>query len=299
MIFSGTSNLELAKGLAQKTGLKLGRVSFERFSDGELYVKVNESLRGKNILVMQSLNFPAGENLIELLILVDALKDLAPKKITALLPFFAYRRQERKLLAGESAAARLIAKLIEAAGVDEVVLVDIHSDKILDFFRIPAANIELTVLFADYFKGKKLPAAVVVAPDKGALADTRRFADLLGLGTAAITKKRTVHDAVQQMELAGDVEGKNVIMVDDEIDTAGTITKAARLLKDRGAKDIYVACTHGVLSGPAVERLKNSPIKEVAITDSIKLAEEKSLEKIKIISIVPALADWLRKNKKV
>jgi ribose-phosphate pyrophosphokinase len=293
MIFSGNSNLSLAKVLAKKTGLRLGKILIEKFSDGEIYVQVQENVKGKKVFVLQSLNCPADENLMELLIIIDALKEMAPEKITAILPFYAYRRQEKKLKQGESITARLVAKLLETAGVDAVILVDIHSDKILDFFRVPAKNIEATDLFVEYFRQLKLKNAMVVAPDKGALEDAKRFAEKLNLEAIFITKKRRTHDQVESMTLSGDVKGKNIIIIDDEIDTAGTISRAAELLKSRGAKNIYVGCTHAVFSGPAMVRLKKAPIKKIITTDTISLPLEKRIKKLSVVSVSSKLAEFV------
>lgn len=293
MIVSGKSNLKLAQALAKETGLKLGRILIERFSDGEIYVRVQENIKGKEVFVLQSLHYPAGEKLMELLIMVDALKEMAPKKITAILPFYAYRRQERKSKEGESATAALVARLLEAAGITAAVLVDIHSEKILDFFKVPVINIETAALFADYFKKLKLKNAVVVAPDLGALGDAQNFAQRLNLTATYIVKKRRAHDAIGSMELFGEVAGRNVIIIDDEIDTAGTILEAACLLKAKGAKDIYVCATHAVFSGPAITRLKKAPVKQIIVTDTISLSSEKIKaldKKLKIISVAPLVA---------
>ncbi len=294
MIFSGNSNLSLAKALAKKAGLRLGKILIEKFSDGEIYVRVQENIKGKEVFVLQSLSYPSGENLMELLIMVDALKEMAPEKITAILPFYAYRRQEKKLKEGESTTAGLVAKLLETAGVDAVILVDIHSDKILDFFKVPAKNIEATDLFVEYFRQLKLKNAMVVAPDEGAFEDARRFAQKLNLPAVFIKKDRKTHDQVDSMVLMGEVAGRDAIMIDDEIDTAGTISRAAELLKSRGAKNIYVACTHAVFSGPAMARLKKAPIKKIITTDTISVPPEKRIKKLSVVSVSSKLAEFIK-----
>lgn len=290
MIFSGRSNLNLAGELAQITGLALGDIVIEKFSDGEIYVRIKEDIKDKVVFVSQSLYHPASENLIELLIIIDALKRLSPKKIIAILPFYAYRRQERVLEKGESIAAGLVAKLLETAGIDEAVLVDIHSDKILDFFTVPVTNIEVFDLFADFFTKLNIVNALVVSPDHGALADAQRLADRLNLPAVSISKKRDIHDAVATMVLAENIAGKNIFMIDDEIDTAGTISRAAELLKSKGAGDIYVGCTHPVFSGPAIERLAQAPIKQIITTNTIPIPENKKMEKMIVLSVAPLLA---------
>ncbi len=290
MIFSGRSNLNLAGELAQATGLALGNIVIEKFSDGEKYVRIKEDVKNKVIFVFQSLCYPTSENLIELLIIIDALKRLSPKKIIAILPFYAYRRQERALEKGESITASLVAKLLETAGINEAILVDIHSDKILDFFSVPVANIEVFDLFADFFAKLNISNALVVSPDHGAFTDAQRLADKLNLQVVSIAKKRDIHDAVASMVLEDEVAGKNIFMIDDEIDTAGTISRAAELLKSKGAGDIYVGCTHPVFSGSAIERLAQSPIKQIITTNTIPISESRKMEKIFVLSIASILA---------
>ena len=298
MIFSGRSNIKLAEELARATGLALGNIVIEKFSDGEIYVRIKEDVKDQVIFVFQSLCHPASENLIELLIIIDALKRLSPKKIVAILPFYAYRRQERVLEKGESITASLVAKLLETAGIDEAVLVDIHSDKILDFFTVPVISLEVFDLFADYFTKLKIDNALVVSPDHGALADAQRLAGKLNLRAVSIVKKRDIHDAVALMVLEDDVTGKNIFMIDDEIDTAGTISRAAELLKSKGAGDIYIGCTHSIFSGPAIERLTQAPIKQIITTNTIPVPESKMMEKLSVLSIAPVLARVINEMKK-
>jgi ribose-phosphate pyrophosphokinase len=298
MIFSGRSNIKLAEELARATGLALGNIVIEKFSDGEIYVRIKEDVKDQVIFVFQSLCYPASENLIELLIIIDALKRLSPKKIVAILPFYAYRRQERVLEKGESITASLVAKLLETAGIDEAVLVDIHSDKILDFFTVPVISLEVFDLFADYFTKLKIDNALVVSPDHGALADAQRLAGKLNLRAVSIVKKRDIHDAVALMVLEDDVTGKNIFMIDDEIDTAGTISRAAELLKSKGAGDIYIGCTHSIFSGPAIERLTQAPIKQIITTNTIPVPESKMMDKLSVLSIAPVLARVINEMKK-
>lgn len=286
-LFSGTSNPKLAKKIAKLAKIKIGKITIKRFSDQEIYVNIQENVKGKNVFVLQSCPTPGNEYLMELLIIVDALKRLKPKKITAIIPFYPYRRQERKVEKGESITAQLVAKLLEMAGINKVVLCDIHSEKILKFFRIPVVHLIALTLFVDYFKKKNLKNTMVVAPDQGALIQNKKLAKALGISVAFIKKIRAgKHDIIVRMKLRADIKNKNIIMLDDEINTASTIVKAVQLLKKQGARDIYAAATHAVLFGPAIRRIKKSPIKEVIVTDTIAIPRQKQIKKIKILSVV-------------
>ena len=309
IIFSGSSNIRLARKLSELLGWPFGKIELSRFSDGETYVNIADNVKGKNVFVLQSCSHPCNESLMELLIIIDALKRLKPKKITAILPFYAYRRQEKNTKNGESITACLVARLIETAGADKVITIDIHTDKILSFFNIPAKNLEATPLFEEYFKNplpypspfckgggrKERIGLVVMAPDKGALADAKRFAKKIHAQVAWAEKKRGAkHDKIASMKFRGKVRGKNVLIIDDEINTAGTLCEAAKLLKRSGAKNIFAACTHPVFSGPAVERLKKSPISQIIVTNTICLPPKKTkplAKKLKIISVAPIIAD--------
>lgn len=291
--------MALARELAGILNWPLGRMVLSKFSDGETYINITDNLANKNVFVLQSCSHPCNENLMELLIIIDAIKQLKPAKITVLLPFFAYRRQEKSTKTGESITARLVARLFETAGADKVFTVDIHTDKILDFFKIPTRNIEATPLFAGYFKKLNREKLVVMAPDRGAIPDVKRFAKKIMAQVAWAEKRRDAkHDKIASMKFYGKVRGKDVLIIDDEINTAGTLCEAARLLKKSGAKNIYAACTHPVFSGQAISRLKNSPIKEVIVTNTIWLPPKKArplAKKLKIISIAPILASAINK----
>ncbi len=298
ILFSGSSNIPLARELAGILNWPLGKIVLSKFSDGETYVNVADNVADKNVFVLQSCSHPCNENLMELLIIIDAIKQSKPTKITAILPFFAYRRQEKSTKAGESITARLVARLLETAGADKIITIDIHTDKILDFFKIKAQNLEATPLFAGHFKKLDVKNLVVMAPDRGALTDAKRFAKKIGAQVAWAEKRRGKrHDKITSMVFHGDVGKKNVLIIDDEINTAGTLCEAARLLKKSGARNIYAACTHPVFSGAAISRLKNSPIKEVIATNTIWLSPEKTqplAKKIKILSIAPILASAIK-----
>lgn len=298
IVFPGSSNLPLARELAGILNWPLGKLELTKFSDGETYINVADDVKGKNVFVLQSCNHPCNDNLMELLILLDALKRLSPKKIVVVLPFYAYRRQEKKKQKGESITAQLVARLIETAGADKIFTIDIHSDKILNFFKIPAKNLEATSLFADYFKnfGSGL---IVMAPDRGALPDTKRFAQKIQARVSWAEKKRGArHDKIASMKFHGDVKNKDVLIIDDEINTAGTLCEAAKLLKQAGAKNIYAACTHAVFSGPAVKRLKSSAISKIIITNTTCLPDTKTNplnQKLNILSVAPIIATALTK----
>ncbi|MEW6407732.1 MAG: ribose-phosphate pyrophosphokinase [Patescibacteria group bacterium] len=294
-LFSGLANLGLAKKIAKNLKAKLGKIQIEKFADGETYVNICEDIKKKNVAVLQSCSFPANENLMELLIILDAIKRLKPKKILVCFPFYPYRRQEKKTEKGESVTAELVAKLLETAGADRILLLDLHSKIVKKFFKISALEASAFELFAEYFKKKKIKNLSVVAPDLGALNLNKKLAKNLDASLAYIKKSRgRKHDIIAKAKIYGNIKGKNVIMLDDEISTGGTLIKAVKLLKKSGAHDIYIAATHGVLAGKAIKKLAKSPIKEIAITDSIYQPREKRIKKIKILSVAEILAEALK-----
>ncbi|MFC1768321.1 ribose-phosphate diphosphokinase [Nanoarchaeota archaeon] len=293
-LISGTSNMSLAQDISKNLGVPLCPLSIKNFADGETYVRVNESVRGCNVFVVQSTSKPVNENLMELLILIDALKRASSKEIIGVIPYFGYARQEKKIIPREPITAKLVANLLTKAGLSKLITFDLHVIQIQGFFDIPIDNLECMPLFVEYIMEKKLRDVVVVSPDAGGAARAREFSKQLDCNIAMIDKRRPRQNHAQVMNIIGDVKDKNVIMVDDMIDTAGTITLGAEELKKRGAKDIYVCATHGVLSGPAIERLEKAPIKEVIISNSIELPEENKIDKIKVISLAPLIADTLK-----
>lgn len=304
ILFSGLVNLDFAQKIAKNLGVKLGKIQIKKFADNETYVNVQENVRNKNVVVLQSCSNPANENLMELLIIIDAVKRLAPCQILVCLPFYPYRRQEKKIETGESITAQLVARLLETAGADKVLLLDLHSKVIKNFFKIPIFEATAFSLFVEYFKKKNLKNTIVVAPDRGALNLNKKLAQNLKCEYVYISKTRArKHDVVAEIKISGNVKNKNVIMLDDEISTGGTLIKAVNLLKKSGAKDIYAAATHGILAGEAVKKLAKSSIKEIVITDSIYLPPGKrilstSLEtgkKIKILSVAEVLAREIKK----
>lgn len=296
IIFSGTANPRLARNIARISKSKFGRIYLEKFSDSEIYVNIKENIKNKDCFIFQSCSNPTNENLMELLIIIDAAKRLKPKKITAVLPFYAYRRQERKIEKGESVTAALVAKLIEAAGADQAILVELHSTKIESFFKIPTTNVRTLPIFHRYFKNKlkRLKDYVVVSPDRGAKEQSLALAQALKIGHVLITKSRPSHEKVKIEKITGHVADKNIIMLDDEINTAGTICKVSYALKNLGAKNIFVAATHGIFSKDALANIALSPIKEVVVTDTISL--KKKTKKIKTISVANLISKTL-KNK--
>ncbi len=291
-IFTGNANPELAEEIAQYLGVTLGEAKVIRFSDGEVHVKINESVRGADVFVVQPTSQPVNEHLMELLILVDALRRASARRITAVLSYYGYARQDRKTRARDPITAKLVANLITASGARRVVTMDLHAGQIQGFFDIPVDHLPGVPILAQYFLQQKLENVIVVSPDLGGVTRARELAERIGARIAIIDKRRPEPNVAEIMNIVGDVKDKNVIMIDDIIDTAGTITQGADALKRRwGAKDIYVCCTHPVLSGPAIRLLEKAPISEVIVTNTINLPPEKRLNKIKVLSVAPLLGE--------
>lgn len=296
-IFSGTSNVELAEKIAKKLDLELGKAKIVRFKDGEIYVRVDETVRGRDVFVIQPTSGPVNENLMELLIFIDALKRASAKTINILMPYYGYARQERKSSPREPITAKLVANLLTVAGADRVVTMDLHADQIQGFYDIPVDHLQALPLLAKYFmnKGLRGEEIVVVSPDIGGVKRARKLAEWLDCKIAIIDKRRPKPNLSEVMNLIGDVEGKKAIFIDDMIDTAGTITNGVEAIMKRGAKESYICCSHAILSGPAVERLEKCTVKEVIVTDSIRLPEEKKIDKIKVLSIDRLFAETIRR----
>ena len=290
-IFSGNANPGLAQEIAEYLGIGLGASKVERFSDGEIFLTVEESVRGADVFIIQSTSSPVNENLVELLIMIDAMRRASARRITAVLPYYGYARQDRKARARDPITAKLIANLIVQAGARRVLTMDLHAGQIQGFFDIPVDHLLGVPLLAEYYMNKKLDNVVVVSPDMGGVTRARNLAERIGAPLAIIDKRRPMPNVSEVMNLIGDVKGKNVIMTDDIIDTAGTITNGAQALKDFGAKDVYACCTHAVLSGPALERIEKSPIVELVATNSIPVEDKVQLDKLKIISIAPLMGE--------
>jgi len=294
-LIAGTSNIELAKEIANHLKVPLTPIEVKRFNDGETYVHIEKSVRGSIVFIIQPTSPPVNDNLMQLLLIIDACKRASAREINAVIPYYGYARQDRKNLPREPISAKVTANLIETAGADRGVTFDLHVDQIQGFFNIPVDNLEVVSLIADYLLNKKIKDTVIVSPDVGGARRARKLAKILDTNIAIIDKRRPEHGVAEIMNVIGDVKDKNCIIVDDMIDTAGTITSAAKTLKKEGAKDIYIAATHPLLSGPAVERLKDDSIKEVIVTNTIDIPKEKRFEKLKIISLANLLADSITK----
>ncbi len=293
-VITGNSNQELAQEVCNHLGIELDDTKVNHFMDGEINLNIVESTRGADVFIIQPTSNPVNDNLMELLIIIDALKRASAGRINAVIPYYGYARQDRKTKAREPITAKLVADLLTVAGADRVVTMDLHAGQIQGYFNIPVDHLSALEKLAKYFQSIKENAEgdfVVVSPDLGGVTRTRKFANYLGLPIAIIEKLRPRPNENEVMNIIGDIEGKNVIMVDDIIDTGGTITKAAEALVKRGAKKVYGAATHGVLSGPAVERIENSVIEEFVITNTIKLGEEKKSSKIKVVSVADLIAE--------
>lgn len=292
-IFSLNSNESLARELAEEVGLPLGKISVNRFSDGEVQINIEESIRGCDVFIIQSTSSPVNENLMELLIMVDAVKRASARTVNVVLPYYGYARQDRKARAREPITAKLVANLLETAGATRAIVLDLHAPQIQGFFDILIDHLIAVPILSDYFLEKNIDPSeiVIVSPDHGGVTRARKMADRLKAPIAIIDKRRPRPNVAEVMNIVGNVEGKICILIDDIIDTAGTITIAANALVESGAKEVYACCTHPVLSGPAIERIDNSCIKELVITNSIELSEEKTSAKIKTLSVAPLLAE--------
>ncbi len=293
-LLTGNSNIKLAKEVSLYLGIPLSDALVSRFSDGEVRVQINESMRGEDVFVIQSLCPPINENIMELLLILDALKRASAGRITAVIPYYAYARQDRKDKPRVPISARLLADLITVAGAQRVVVVDLHSPQIQGFFNIPVDNLFALNVIYDYLKNRVDEDTVIVSPDAGGVERVRLLANKLGCSIAIIYKRRPEPNVAEVFDLVGDVKGKRAIILDDIIDTAGTVVSASNLLLVKGAKEVVVASSHGLLSGPAVERLKNAPISEVIITNSIP-SEGKNLDKLTVLSIAPLIGEAIRR----
>jgi ribose-phosphate pyrophosphokinase len=290
-LFSGSSNPELAKAIARHIGVELGSAHTRRFSDGEIHIQLDESVRGANVFLVQSTSAPVNEHLMELLVMVDALKRASAKTINVVIPYYGYARQDRKARSRDPITAKLVANLIETAGAHRVIAMDLHAMQIQGFFDIPVDHLLGVPILGDYFYEKDLENPVVVSPDHGGVVRARRLADTLQAPLAIIDKRRPEPNVVEVMNIIGDVSGRTAILVDDIIDTAGTIALAANALKEAGAKELYACCTHPVLSGPAMERLQGSHLKEIVVTDTIPLRDVRGCTKIRVLSVAPLIGE--------
>ena len=295
-LFAGNATPELAKKISERLYISLGDATVGRFSDGEIQVQINENVRGADVFIIQSTCAPTNDNLMELLVMVDALRRASAAKINVVMPYYGYARQDRKARSREPITAKLVANMLQNSGVDRVIALDLHAAQIQGFFDIPVDHLMGAPLLAEYFiKEGVAKDAVVISPDHGGVTRARVLAEFLKSPIAIIDKRRPRANVAQIMNIIGDVKGKKCIMIDDMIDTAGTITLGAQALIDAGAKEVYASCTHAVLSGPAIERLDNSPIKEVVVTDSIQLPKEKQIDKIKQVSVAPLIGSAIKR----
>ena len=289
-IFTGNANPELAKEICDYLGIDLGDSVVSKFSDGEINVEIDESVRGKDVYIVQPTCEPGNEHIMELLIMVDAIRRASARRITAVIPYYGYARQDRKSRGREPITAKLIANLLTKAGCRRVLTMDLHAQQIQGFFDVPVDHLYAAPIIANYFQSLELDDLVVVSPDIGGVARARKFAELLHAPLAIIDKRRPKPNVSEVMNIIGDIDGKNVILIDDIIDTAGTITNAAKALKERGAKEVYASCSHAVLSGPAIDRLNDCPIKEVVTTNSIP-TDSKNCDKSKVLSVAPLFGE--------
>ncbi|GAA0316321.1 ribose-phosphate diphosphokinase [Bacillus carboniphilus] len=290
-MFTLNSNRQLAEEIASLLGCEIGKSSVTRFSDGEIQINIEESVRGCDVYLVQSTSQPANEHIMELLIMIDALKRASASTINVVVPYYGYARQDRKARSREPITAKLVANLLETAGATRVITMDLHAPQIQGFFDIPVDQLLGVPILSEYFMNKGLEDVVVVAPDNGGVVRARKMASNLNVPIAFIDKRRPEPNVAEVMNIVGNIEGKNAIIIDDLIDTAGTITLAANALIEKGAKAVYACCTHPVLSGPAISRIEGSPIKELVVSNTIQLPEEKLIDKITILSVAPLLSD--------
>ena len=294
-IFSGTANPGLAEAICKNLGVPLGKSLLGRFSDGEIYFQILENVRGADVFVVQPCSFPVDNNLLELLLMIDAFKRASAWRITAVLPYYCYARQDRKDKPRVPISAKLVADLLETAGASRALTLDLHAPQIQGYFDVPVDHLYGSPVLVDYFRNKNLPNLTVVSPDAGGVERARAFAKKLGAPLAIVDKRRVDLDVTEVMNLIGDVRGRSTLIVDDIIDTAGTLVKTADALMREGATQVFAACTHAIFSGPAVERIENSVISEVVATDSVPLCDAaKHVKKIKILSVAELLARGIR-----
>lgn len=296
IVFTGNSNKNLVSSICEKLGIEEGKCEVSTFSDGEIAIDIGVSVRGKDCYIIQSTSSPVNNNLMELLILIDALKRASAGRINAVIPYYGYARQDRKTKAREPITSKLVADLLSKAGADRVVAMDLHAGQIQGYFDIPVDHLTAVPYLARYFKDiVEKEDFIVVSPDLGGVTRTRQFANELNLPIAIIEKRRPKANVSEVMNIIGDIKGKNAILVDDIVDTAGTICKASDALIEKGAKKVYGCATHGVLSGPAIERLEKSSMEKFVITDTILLPSEKKIDKIDIVSVAPIFASAIRR----
>lgn len=290
-LFTLNSNPALAEEISRKIGVPMGKSSVKRFSDGEVQMNIEESIRGCDVFLVQSTSDPANEHLMELLIMIDAMKRASAHTINVVIPYYGYARQDRKARSREPITSKLVANLLETAGATRVLSVDLHATQIQGFFDIPVDQLLGEPILSNHFEQKGLEDVVIVSPDHGGVVRARKMADRMKAPIAIIDKRRPKPNVSEVMNIVGEVQGKTAIIIDDIIDTAGTMTLAADALIEAGAKEVYACSTHPVLSGPAIERIENSQIKELVVTNTIVLPEEKKIDKITQLSVAPLMGE--------
>jgi len=296
IVFSGNSNRKLASDICGYLGIKLGDVTVDTFSDGEIHVKINENVRGHDVFIVQSTSCPSNDNLMELLIMIDALKRASAQRITAVLPYFGYARQDRKDQPRVPITAKLVANILTIAGADRILTVDLHAGQIQGFFDIPLDHLFAFTIFSDYIKGLKLGKdLVIVTPDVGGIKTARAYAKRLKCSLAIVDKRRVNDKESEVMHIMGDVKGKHAVITDDMVATAGSLVEAVEAIKKEGARDVYAAVTHAVLCGPAIKRIEKSRLKELVVTDTIPVAKEKMLKNMKVLSVAPLLGEAIKR----
>ncbi|MBR2974464.1 MAG: ribose-phosphate diphosphokinase [Clostridia bacterium] len=297
-VFSGNSNRKLASDICNILGLELGKMEVGKFSDGEIAVNIGESVRGCDVFIIQSTNSPVNDNLMELLVIIDAMKRASAGRITAVIPYFGYARQDRKARARDPISAKLVADILQTAGANRVLTMDLHSSQLQGFFNVPVDNLLGMPVLAKHFLKDGYATGddfIVVSPDVGSVARSRQFAHKFNAPLAIIDKRRPRANVMEVMNIIGDVKGKKCIMLDDMIDTAGTICQGAQALVDNGAKEVVACCSHAVLSGPAIQRLQDSALSKIVVLDTIELPDEKRIDKIQQISVAPLFADAIER----
>lgn len=295
-VFTGNASPRLAKEICGYLNIRLSKASVDRFSDGEIRVKIKENVRGQDVFVIQPISPPVNENVMELLIIIDALRRASADRITAVIPYFGYARQDRKDQPRVPITAKLIANLLTGAGTNRVLTIDLHTGQIQGFFDIPVDNLFAINVFVEYIKGLKLKNLGVVSPDVGGIKMARAYSKRLRAPLAIVDKRRINDKEIAVMHIMGEVKGRNVIIIDDMVTTASSLVEAMSALKNAGCKDIYAAVTHPVLVGPAIDRIKKSPLKKLLITDTVPLDKDKKTDKIKVLSIAPLLGEAIKRT---
>ncbi len=293
-LFAGNANRPLAEAVCESLGTELGDATVEQFADGETSVKINENIRGTDIFIFQP-TFPPATNLMELLVMIDAARRASAGRVTAVIPYFGYQRQDRKDQPRVPITAKLVANLITTAGADRVMAMDLHSAQIQGFFDIPFDHLYAAPVLVEYYMQLKIESLIAVAPDIGSVKMARAYAKRLGVGLAVVDKRRPRPDAVEMMNVIGEVEGKNVVIFDDVVSTGSTLVEAAEALKRAGAREIYAACTHGILCGDAVEKIRRSSVRELVVTDSISHDPKRLAPTIKVLSVAGLLGEAIRR----